>query len=425
MAKLAVINLGCPKNTVLSNQLKYSLLANNHQLVPEEEAEYVIVNTCGFIQEAQEISIETLLNLFQGNRPKRKIIATGCLVDLYQKELAKALPEVDVFLKTSELTVLQQLLGSGTFELKKQYLHNSSYAFLKIAEGCDLQCAFCLIPQIKGKFKSRPYQEILQEAEYLYQQGVKELVIVSQDTGRYGWDIYGRYCLDELLQDLAKIKFKRLRVMYLQPQYLNQKLVKRLAEIKTICAYLDIPIQHASSKILRAMQRAGNKQTYAKIIADLRSAFKQRFYWRTSILLGFPGEKRPDFQELLQFLKEAQPDYVGIFAFSPQPGTRAAKLTPTVDKRTVQNRVETARKVADEISFNSLQSWLGQQVEVLIDKADASSAIARSYFQAPEIDGEVYIKLQNGQKALKAGDIVKVKLESLSGYDFTGSVTSA
>jgi len=420
MAKLAVISLGCPKNTVISNQLKASFLKNKHQLVQKEEADFLIVNTCGFIQAAQEQSVETLLSLLQEKKQSSQIIATGCLVDLYQKELAKAIPEIKAFVKTTEIYRLSKLLGAGDFSLKEQAVKDSSYAYLKIAEGCDLKCSFCLIPTIKGQFKSRSREDIVAEANYLKQQGVRELVVVSQDTGRYGLDLHGKPTLVALLFDLSQLNFARIRVMYLQPHYLDKKLIKALATTKGICAYLDMPIQHASSAILKAMHRSGNKAKYLQIVKDLKQAFKEKFYWRTTVIVGFPGEKRADFQELVSFIKEAQPDYLGVFAFSPEAGTAAATFKPKVRKETKQKRVSALTQLADEISFKSLQSWLGQEVEVLIDKVTPKEVVGRTYFQAPEIDGEVFIV--NNKQQLKVGQTVKVKLESLVGYDFYGVV---
>lgn len=421
MAKLAVISLGCPKNTVISNQLKASLLKNQHQLVPKDEAEFLIVNTCGFIQAAQEQSIETLLSLAHEKKSGRKIIATGCLVDLYKEDLAKAIPEVKSFVKTTEVQCLSKLLGTGNFTLKEQKVENSSYAYLKIAEGCDLKCSFCLIPKIKGSFRSRRREELVAEAGYLRQQGVRELVVVSQDTGRYGLDLYGQPSLAALLNDLSQLNFNRLRVMYLQPHYLNDKLVESLAATKNLCAYLDMPIQHANAAILKAMHRIGNKEKYAKIVKNLRQAFKEKFYWRTTVIVGFPGEKKSHFQELISFIKKTQPDYLGVFAFSPEAGTIAANIKPKVKKETVQRRVQTLRQIANEISFKALESWLGKEVEVLIDKVTPNEVVGRTYFQAPEIDGEVVIT--NKTKHLKVGQTVKVKLENLVGYDFYGVLT--
>lgn len=420
MAKLAVISLGCPKNTVISNQLKASLLKNKHQLVKKDEADFLIVNTCGFIREAQEQSIETLLSLIKEKKKSRQIIATGCLVDLHQKDLSKALPEIKSFIKTTEIPQLSKLLGKGSFSLKEQLVKNSSYAYLKIAEGCDLSCSFCIIPKIKGNFKSRQREDIVAEAQSLWQQGVRELVVVSQDTGRYGLDIYGQLRLSELLTDLSQLNFNRIRVMYLQPHYLDAKLIKTLTTTKNVCAYLDMPIQHASASILKAMRRIGDKAKYANIVKALRQASKEKFYWRTTVMTGFPGETKSDFYELISFIKKTQPDYLGVFAFSPEAGTAAAAFKPKVKKETVQRRVQTLRQLANEISFKSLESWLEQEVEVLIDKVTPEEVIGRTYFQAPEIDGEVIIV--NKKEPLTVGQTVKVKLKSLVGYDFYGVI---
>lgn len=440
-AKCALVSLGCPKNQVDAEVMLGLLKENGYQIIQEErEADILIVNTCGFIGPAKEESIDTILSLAEYKKEGKckVLIVTGCLAQRYKEELIEELPEVDAFLGTGDfpqiVKIIKEIVDGGKkilvteepeyiydFSLPRIYTGNGISAYVKVAEGCDNCCTYCVIPQLRGRFRSRKIESIQREVEYLLKQGVKEIILIAQDTTRYGEDIYGRLMLSELLKELTKLPGQYwIRLLYCYPTRFNDELIKVIAKEEKICKYVEMPLQHACDKILEKMHRQGTRKEITQLLKKLRKMIPG-VALRTSFIVGFPGETEEDFQILLDFMKEIEFDRVGIFTYSQEEGTPAAELFDQVPEEIKEARFHQAMQLQQEISLKKNEEWVDKNVEVLVEglcEDNPNLLVGRSQRDAPEIDGLVFI--DKGQA--KVGDIVEVKVKRALEYDLIGEI---
>ncbi|MBI5585599.1 MAG: 30S ribosomal protein S12 methylthiotransferase RimO [Deltaproteobacteria bacterium] len=442
--KVYFISLGCAKNRVDSEVMLGRLEGRGFRLTGEpQEAEVVIVNTCSFIQSAVEESIETILEAARLKKEGacRVLGVAGCLPQRYQGALAGDLPEVDFFIGTDSFWHLperieQALAGKAgpvldlapnrelwTRPWERTLTTPPGTAFLKIAEGCSNRCAYCTIPDIRGPFRSRDPETILREAEDLGRRGVQELVVVAQDSTAYGRDLPVPYSLSRLIADLAEIEPVRwLRLMYLRPERITLELLETLAGLDKVCPYLDIPIQHVSARVLRAMNRPYRKADLRKLFNRIRRSWPQSAL-RTTVMVGFPGEGDREFQELLEFVREIEFEHLGVFRYSPEEGTPAAALPGRADRRTSRKRHDRLMALQKEISLKKNRELIGRVEPVLVTGPSSESEWlleGRTRFQAPEVDGVVYIT--DGNPVI--GEINSVRINEAHAYDLVGAVLS-
>ena len=432
MAKVGLISLGCPKNVVDAEEILGEVEKAGHEIETDPaRAEVLIVNTCGFIQSAKEESIDAVLNAvrYKTNGDCRSVIVTGCLVQRYGAELAGELPEADGFVglgKSREIVgiISRALRGDRVvdvgepsawwLESRNRVLSTPLWtAYLRIADGCDNRCAYCAIPDIRGGFRSRPENLILDEAGALADIGVKELNLIAQDVTRYGLDIEGEPRLPRLLDRLAAIEgIHWIRLLYCYPTRIGDELIRVIAENDRVCKYLDVPLQHCSERILRGMGRQGTKQEYLHLFACIRERCPEAAL-RTTLMVGFPGETEAEFEELLDFVRRVRFDRVGVFSYSPEDGTPAALLPDRVSGRTANTRYRRLMALQQEISLEKHESLVGTRMEVLVESVKGKSAVGRSYRDAPDIDCIVHIE---GGSA-RPGDFVLVEVTGAKHYD--------
>jgi ribosomal protein S12 methylthiotransferase len=434
--KVAFISLGCAKNLVNSEQMLSLISKAGHRIISEpENADAVIINTCGFIESAKSEAIENILEmaqLKQSGKP-RKIIVAGCLAQRYKDEILAELPEVDALVGVGSYSEIVQVLeeamaGKGTpcrfgdksapvDELDRIVSTGPGWAYIKIAEGCDNRCAYCVIPSIRGQFRSRPMENIVREGEELARRGVKELIVVAQDITRYGVDLYGKRFLPELLRRLCEIDGIRwIRLHYLYPDEIDDGLISVIAEEPKILKYLDIPIQHINSEILRKMNRRGTGDEIRGLFKTLRRRIPG-LVLRTSLIVGLPGEGEEEFQELCEFLREARIERVGVFVFSPEEGTPAAAMPDQVDREIAERRAELVMELQSAIMDEFNASRVGQTLEVLCEGYDGELEYwyGRSFADSPDIDGRVYFT-GGGQ----LGEFVQVRITDIFDGDLLG-----
>lgn len=449
------ISLGCSKN-LIDTEVAIGLFKNNNYKIVNnpDEADILVINTCGFIESAKEEAINTILEMAEYKKRRCKyLIAMGCLVQRYYEELVKALPEVDLFIKIDEYNKLwdkiEDLLKRDIVEKSKtktskkiseikplpmptynEFMERvvttgKNYAYLKIGEGCSNKCTYCAIPYIRGPFVSRKMEEILKEAEMLAKKGIKEIIVIAQDTTKYGVDIYGESKLAELLEKISKINgIEWIRFLYSYPEGITDELIKTVANNKKIAKYFDIPIQHISNSILKKMNRKTSKEHITKIIEKIRKQIPDVVI-RTSLIVGFPGETESDFKELLEFVKTTKFDRLGTFMYSKEEGTPAARLPEQIHGNTKKARYNKIMKAQAEISLENLKNKIGKTYKVLVeDKSfDGKYFIGRTMQDVPEEDGLVYIK--NDEK-LNEKDIldnfIECKIIDVSNYDLIGIV---
>ncbi|MBE0446696.1 MAG: 30S ribosomal protein S12 methylthiotransferase RimO [Actinobacteria bacterium] len=436
--KATVVTLGCAKNSVDSEHIKGSLVKNGIALTEApEDADYVIINTCGFIEAAKRESINAILEVVELKncaQPK-KVIITGCLAQRYHDELAEEIPEIDVLVSLAREWDIAEMINTGEFksdratqpsrnflDYPERLLSGLPYAYLQIADGCDNRCSYCAIPLIRGRYKSKPLERIIMEARQLDNSQVREINLIAQDTGRYGYDLYGRKRMIDLLDSLTGLNnIKWIRLLYLQPYTIDDELINAIKRNNLIVPYLDIPFQHASHRVLRAMNRNGAGSDYLAQIAWLRRSIPE-ITLRTTIIVGFPGETDNDFGELIEFVKNAQLDYLGVFEYSAEEGTAAVNLGNQVPKDTIKERYHQLTALQDLISQSRSENRIGRTFDVLIEReVDSERALfeGRAWWQAPEVDGFTYV---TGE--LKPGEIVKVTLDKFDGCDFYGRLVS-
>lgn len=437
--KVALESLGCSKNLVDSEIMLGILNNRGYKLIGDfSQADIIIVNTCGFIESAKEESINTILELaaYKKTGNLKLLIMSGCLAQRYSDELKNELPEVDAIVGTASYSKIDEIVQS-LFKEKNivivddlnfvydenlpRYISTPSYmAYLKIAEGCDNCCTYCIIPKLRGNYRSRKIDDLLKEAKELVENGVKELVIIAQDTTKYGEDIYGKKKLPELLSELSKIdELNWIRIMYSYPEDITEDLVRVIKENEKICSYFDMPIQHCSNRILKLMNRRTTKEDIKEKINIIRNNIPNAVL-RTSIIVGFPSETNEEFNELKEFIEEIEFDRLGVFAYSKEEGTAAANIKEQVQDEIKEKRRDELMKTQQEISLNKNKSKVESIYEVLIEeKIEDNLYTGRTYADAYEIDGFVYVK---SNKNINIGDFVKVKIKDALEYDLMGEI---
>ena len=433
MAKVSMISLGCPKNTVDAEGILGAVEEAGHEIVSDPaEAEVVVVNTCGFIQSAKEESIAAVLDAvrLKADGACRSVIVTGCLAQRYGDDLASEIPEADAVLGLRESrsiadAISRTLDGERVVEVgdpSAWWLGSDSRvlstppwtAYLRIADGCDNRCSYCAIPSIRGGFRSRPERDVLDEAKALADSGVRELILVAQDITRYGTDTGGPRRLPALLERLSGIEGIRwIRLLYCYPTRVSDELIRSIAENEKVCKYIDVPLQHCSDRILRAMNRQGSKREYLDLFARIRELCPDAAL-RTTFIVGFPGETDGEFEELIDFVREVRFDRAGVFCYSEEEDTPAALLPGKVNRRTMEARFRGLMDLQREISLERNKSLVGKHIEVLVEDVRGKSVIGRSYRDAPDIDGLVYIE---GSKGLRPGDFATVEITEAREYD--------
>ena len=426
------VSLGCSKNLVDTEMMIGLFKNNNFKIVNNpKEAEIIVINTCGFIEPAKQEAINTILEMSEYKNKKCKyLIVMGCLVERYKKDLQKLLPEVDLFLSIKEyekawdeISKLINIPEEGKYTnmeyLEREISTGKNMAYLKIAEGCSNRCTYCAIPAIRGPFESRKIEDVLKEAEQLAKKGVKELVVIAQDTTKYGIDLYGKPRLAELLEKLCKIDgFKWIRFLYAYPETITDELIEVVKNNEKICNYFDIPIQHISNSVLKKMNRKSNEESIKELIKKIRKEIPNVII-RTSLIVGFPGETEDDFQKLCEFVKIAKFDRMGAFTYSKEDGTPAEKLPNQIHGNTKKARYNKIMKIQKEISDGKGKEKIGKTYEVLVENKsfDGKYLVGRTYMDVPDEDGVVYIQSSD---ASLIGKFIKVKITDYSDYDLVG-----
>ena len=436
--KILFISLGCDKNLADSEEMLGLLTAGGHEITDDEtQADAIVINTCCFIKDAKEESVETILEMAEYKKTGscHALIVTGCMAQRYQKEIIEEVPEVDAVLGTTSygdiVKALEEAVAGNHFEefrdidylpdtgSKRVLTTGGHFGYLKIAEGCDKHCTYCIIPKLRGKFRSVPMERLIAQAEDMAEQGVKELILVAQETPVYGKDLYGKKSLHILLKKLCEIRGIRwIRILYCYPEEIYDELIETIRDEKKICHYLDIPIQHASDRILKRMGRRTSKQELIDIVGKLRKEIPD-IVLRTTLITGFPGETEEDHEELKEFVDEMEFDRLGVFTYSPEENTPAAEMADQVPEEVKEERRDELMELQQEISYDRGQDRIGQELLVMIEGkvADESAYIGRTYGDAPKVDG--YIFVQTGE-LLMTGDFAKVRVTGALEYDLIG-----
>ncbi|MBN2016528.1 MAG: 30S ribosomal protein S12 methylthiotransferase RimO [Candidatus Cloacimonetes bacterium] len=410
--------LGCPKNLVDSEVIVSNLCDAGLEITHDpEKAEILIVNTCGFIEPAKEESIDVILDFarLKNKGMGQKLIVTGCLVQRYKEDLQKSLSEVDYFFDLDNISGITRTLSSyKQFEDKRFILTPKHYAYLRISDGCENFCSYCAIPYIRGPVRSKSIEDIIDEAQQLVDQGVKEIIVIAQDIGNYGIDIYGESRLVELLQRLDNIQnLHWLRLLYVNPQHVTEELLVTIRNSKHILKYIDIPIQHISDNILHSMNRKTSKEDILLALSLIRTIVPN-ISIRTTLIVGFPGETDQDFQELLDLVKKEQFDHLGAFTYFQEDGTQAALLPNQVPENVKQKRYDRIMETQKSISQEKLQGFIGNKLTVIVDKKIKPKIYeCRSQFDAPDIDGIIYLE----KAEVEVGDLVEVEIVDSLEYD--------
>ena len=432
--KYVLESLGCSKNLVDAEEMVYILNENGYEMTDDiDDADVAIVNTCGFIESAKEESIDTILDIASHKQKNLKhLIVTGCLVQRYYKDLKEQIPEIDAFLGTTSyntiLNVLQGLsIGKDNSLIlpantkldhnKKKILTDSYYAYIKIAEGCDNSCTYCIIPKLRGRYVSRPMEDIVDEAKRLASQNVKEIVLIAQDTSKYGLDIYGEKKLPHLLRELSKIEDIRwIRFLYTYPEDITDELVQEVKNNDKVCSYFDIPIQHASNRILKLMNRSTDKEEISDKINLIRSNIKDAII-RTTLITGFPTESDEDIEELADFVSQMKFDKLGVFPYSREEGTKAGNMDGQIEQDVKNQRVEMIMRLQQEIVRERNESYVGRIFSAIVDEVYEDYVVARSYMDVIEVDTVIYVQTET---AHKKGDFIEVKITEVLDYDLKG-----
>lgn len=438
--KVLFVSLGCDKNLVDSEMMLGLLAKNGYEFTDDEqEADVVVVNTCCFINDAKEESINTILEMaeLKKNGQIEALIVAGCLAQRYKEEIQTEIEEVDAILGTMAIDEVVQTIEEvlhGTKEnhyksleekpltgVKRVVTTGGHYAYLKIAEGCNKHCTYCIIPKVRGNYRSVPMESLLEEAENLAEQGVKELILVAQETTLYGMDLYGQKMLPELLHELCKINgIYWIRILYCYPEEIDDALIQTIKEEKKICHYLDLPIQHASDNILKRMGRKTSKEELTNIVNKLRAEIPD-ICLRTTLITGFPGETEADHEELMAFVDEMEFDRLGVFTYSQEEDTPAADMPDQIPEEIKQDRQAELMELQQEIAFDAAQNMTGTTVTAMIEGkvADENAYVARTYKDAPNVDGFLFI---NTSRELMTGDFVKAKITGSYEYDLIGEL---
>ena len=434
------ISLGCDKNLVDTEVMLGLLAKKGYQMIDDEtQADVIVINTCCFIHDAKEESIQTILEMaeYKKTGPLKALVVTGCLAQRYQDEIVKEIPEVDAVLGTTSYDKIveaidQALEGKVSIELtdvdalpqvdaKRLVTTGGHYAYLKIAEGCDKHCTYCIIPKIRGNYRSVPMEQLIKEAEELAAQGVKELILVAQETTLYGKDIYGEKSLHKLLRELCKIKGIRwIRILYCYPEEINDDLIRVMKEESKICHYLDLPIQHANDDILKRMGRRTSKEQLITIIEKLREEIPD-ITLRTTLITGFPGETEEQHEELMEFVDQMEFDRLGVFTYSPEEDTPAAGMPDQIPEEVKEERQAEIMELQQDIAFDMAEDMIGREVLVMIEGkvADENAYVGRTYKDAPNVDGLIFV---NTDEELMSGDFARVKVTGELEYDLIGEL---
>lgn len=422
-----MISLGCAKNRVDSENLLGRLKAAGHEFVDDPaQADAIFVNTCGFIEDAKQESIDAILEMAAARKKGAKLLVTGCLAQRYSDALMEEIPEIDGLLGVKDYDKALSLLdsdiresytsGTERFPDGERILTTPPYsAFVKISDGCDNRCSYCAIPLIRGRYLSRPYEEIVDECERLAEGGVTEITLIAQDTSRYGNDIYGKTRMSELLRRVAAIeKVKWVRVLYCYPDTTDDELLETIAHTPKVCAYLDLPLQHINDRLLKKMNRRGSSDWIKSRIEKCRQL---GITLRTTMIVGFPGETEEEFQELMDFVRWARFDRLGAFAYSPEEDTPAAAMPDQIDQETKYRRLDQLMMLQQEISMEINESRVGEECTVLCEGWEDGLYYGRSPKEAPESDGNIRF---TAQREIQPGEYVKVKILSAEAYDLYG-----
>lgn len=438
--KVLFISLGCDKNLVDTEVMLGLLDSKGYQMTDDEaEADVIVINTCCFIHDAKEESIQNILEMaeYKKNGKVKALIVTGCLAQRYREEILQEIPEVDIVLGVTAYdkileAVDEALKGKSEVILKDKDMlplvdtkrlvtTGGHFAYLKIAEGCDKCCTYCIIPKIRGNFRSVPLERLLKEAEELAKQGVKELILVAQETTLYGTDLYGKKTLPILLKELCKIAGLRwIRLLYCYPEEITEELIQVMKEEKKICHYLDLPIQHASDAVLKRMGRRTTKAEIKEMIAKLRKEIPD-ICLRTTLITGFPGETKKQHEELLEFIDEMEFDRLGVFTYSAEEDTPAAGMPDQIPEEVKEERQAELMELQQEIAFDNADAMVGKEVLVMVEGkvADENAYVGRTYRDAPNVDGLIFI---NTEEVLVSGDFAKVKVTGAIEYDLIGGL---
>jgi len=425
--KINVVTLGCSKNVYDSEVLMGQLRANNKEVVHEEEGNVVVINTCGFIANAKEESVNTILEYVQKKEEGivDKVFVTGCLSERYKPDLQKEIPDVDQYFGTTELPGLLKALGADyKHELIGERLTTTpkNYAYLKIAEGCDRPCSFCAIPIMRGKHRSTPIEDLVTEAEKLAANGVKELILIAQDLTYYGLDLYKKRNLAELLQNLVKVNgIEWIRLHYAFPTGFPMDVLEVMKTEPKVCNYIDIPLQHIADPILKSMRRGTTKAKTTKLLDDFRAAVPEMTI-RTTLIVGYPGETEEDFQTLKQWVIEQRFERMGCFTYSHEENTHAYNLEDDVPEDVKMQRANEIMEVQSQISWELNQQKIGKTFNVIIDRKEGSYYVGRTEFDSPDVDNEVLINAEDGY--LRTGEFFEVKITGAEDFDLYATVIS-
>lgn len=440
--KVLFISLGCDKNLVDSEVMLGLLAEKGYQMTDDEtEAEVIVINTCCFIHDAKEESIQTILEMaeYKKEGTLKALIVTGCLAQRYQQEILDEIPEVDEVLGTTSYPEIVDAIENalkGRAEVRmtdidalplvdtaRQVTTGGHFAYLKIAEGCDKHCTYCIIPKIRGNYRSVPMERLIKEAEGLAEKGVKELILVAQETTLYGKDLYGEKSLHRLLKELCRISGIRwIRILYCYPEEIDDNLIQVMKEEPKICHYVDLPIQHANTDILKRMGRRTSKEQLEEIIGELRKEIPD-IAIRTTLITGFPGETEEQHQELVDFVDEMEFDRLGVFTYSPEEDTPAAEMEGQIPEEVKEDRQAEIMELQQEIAFEQAEDMVGKEVLVMIEGkvADENAYVGRTYKDAPNVDGLIFV---NTEEELMSGDFARVKVTGAAEYDLIGELIS-
>lgn len=434
--KVALVSLGCSKNLVDSEVMLNILSSNDYKMTrTANSADVIIVNTCGFIESAKQESIDHIIELGQlkKNGSCKVLIASGCLAERYNDDLMKEIPELDAVIGTGDykniLEVIESVISGNKVvkfgnqenvdihELPRVISATNGSTYLKIAEGCDNRCTYCIIPKLRGKYRSRKLEDILKEATLLAAQGIKELNVIAQDTTRYGMDLYGKYRIAELLEELSKIEgIEWIRLLYSYPDEFDNELINVIATNDKVCKYLDIPIQHASDNILKRMGRRTTKAEIKELVNNLRSRIPN-IALRTTLIVGFPGETEEDYKELVDFVKETRFDRLGVFTYSREEDTPAYQMEEQVEDEIKLKRQERIMLLQSDISMDKNQKMVGKMLKVLVEGKEGKKYFGRTYKDAPEIDGNVFF---SSKEKHNPGEFTYVRIKEAAEYDLIG-----
>ena len=425
MKKVALISLGCAKNLVDSENILGLLLKNHYEIINnKDEADILIINTCGFIESSKKESIETILDNIN---KKQKVVVTGCLVNRYKDELAKEIPEVDLWIPIREYKNFNRLLATLDKDITNYEGINDNYrlvstgsysAYLKIGEGCSNCCTYCAIPLIRGPYVSRPYEDTIKEARELANEGYKELIVLEQDTTRYGLDLKEKKTIVDLLKGLLEIKeLAFIRLLYLYPDEITDELIDLIAKEERLTPYFDIPIQHSEDKILKAMNRRGDKAYLTSLFNKIKTKIPNAIL-RTTVMVGFPGETKKEFGNLINFVKDVKFDHLGAFTYSREEGTKSYDYPHQVRESTKQKRLDELMSLQQKISYDLNKKHIGEVMKGLVVGQENGYYLLRSYFNAPDdVDGKILFR---SSRELKEGDITEVRITESYVYDLYG-----